>query len=226
MAKKTVSPLQKALNLWAIILLVWGLYRYFFKADLPIWFDEFIAKPIVLVLPVYYYITHYEKKKFADGIDFHLKTLGRDLLWGLSIGLIFFVAAAIGTNQSLNKIMTELPQAFTKGSTILLFVVAFATSISEEILSRGFILKRIYAQTKNVPLSTTIATILFFFLHIPFLLTSQQLMGNTLLQVMVTDFLLSYAVSFLFLQSRSLMVPILVHAFYSISIYFFHFAFS
>ena len=65
--KQKTSPTQKALNVWAIVLIIWALYRAKFRTDLPIWFDEFIAKPAVFILPIYYYISRYEKKNFFSG---------------------------------------------------------------------------------------------------------------------------------------------------------------
>ena len=61
MKDKKVTPTQKALNLWAVILIVWSVYRTYFK--LPEWFDEFVAKPVVFVLPVLVYIKSVEKKE-------------------------------------------------------------------------------------------------------------------------------------------------------------------
>ena len=42
MTKSETSPTQKMLNVWAIILIIWSLYRATFKTGLPILFDEFI----------------------------------------------------------------------------------------------------------------------------------------------------------------------------------------
>ncbi len=226
MKKKPISPLQKALNIWAVILLVWGAYRYFFKADLPIWFDEFVAKPLVFVVPIYYFITKVEKRSFAEGIEFNKKTLGRDLLLGGVIGMFFFVTNAIGSIHALKMLTSKFSMIIFQGQFLLLTFTAIATSITEEILSRGFILKRLYEGTKNVIISCLGASILFFFLHIPFLLTSESLKGPVLLEVMATDLLLSFSVSILYLYSRSITVPIVVHALYTISLYFFHFALS
>ena len=61
MKERRTTPTQRALNLWAVILIVWSIYRAYFK--LPEWFDEFIAKPIVFVLPVFIYIKTVEKKE-------------------------------------------------------------------------------------------------------------------------------------------------------------------
>ena len=65
--KKAVTPTQKALNLWAVILIVWSVYRTYFK--LPEWFDEFVAKPAVFVLPVFVYIKWVEKKEILSSLE-------------------------------------------------------------------------------------------------------------------------------------------------------------
>jgi hypothetical protein len=79
--------LQKALNVWALILIFWSLYRANFQ--MPDWFDEFIAKPIFFILPVYFYLTKVEKVNFFSGLDWKLKTTGKNLLIGLAVGGFF-----------------------------------------------------------------------------------------------------------------------------------------
>src|SRR5690554_1183994 len=90
--KKQVSPTQKMLNTWAIIVIIWSFYRSYFKTDLPIWFDEFIAKPAIFLLPIYYFVTKVEKAQFWSAVDFHKKNLGKDILLGLLIGLAFIAS--------------------------------------------------------------------------------------------------------------------------------------
>ena len=46
--KENVSPLQKSLNVWAIILILWSIYRANFGTSLPTWLDEFLVKPLFL----------------------------------------------------------------------------------------------------------------------------------------------------------------------------------
>ena len=45
--------------------------------------------------------------------------------------------------------------------------------------------------------------------------------GTVILQVMMTDIALSVVVSVLYLQRRSLLLPIIIHAFYTFSLTFF-----
>ena len=50
MAKSEVSSTQKMLNIWAIILIIWSLYRATFKTGLPIWIGPFEANAIAMKL--------------------------------------------------------------------------------------------------------------------------------------------------------------------------------
>ncbi|OGK20557.1 hypothetical protein A3C23_05155 [Candidatus Roizmanbacteria bacterium RIFCSPHIGHO2_02_FULL_37_13b] len=215
--KKTVSTIQRVLNVWAIILIIWSIYRTKFR--LPEWFDEFIAKPIVFILPVFWYIKKYENKNFFDAIWFDFKKIFADLYLGISIGLIFAISAFLSNLIRSDGISLGNP-IFSIGISklSLFFITALATGISEEILSRGFILKRLYEDSQNVFVASFNASILFFILHIPILFTNAKLSGSLLMIFMVTDLILSLANSFIFLQRKSLFLPILIHAFYNLAI--------
>lgn len=211
--KKDPSPNQKMLNTWAIVVIVWSVYRYYFKTDLPIWFDEFIAKPLVFLIPVYYYITKYEKKPFWKSVDFNVAKTG-DIVLGVMAGLFVLVMGMVVYYDKTNTFLP--PFAF---SAFFYIVVAFASSFSEEILSRGFVLKRLYADSKNVYTSVFFASFLFFMLHVPILFSNPAMRGGALIQVMLTDFLLSFGVSLAYLQRKNVLVPIIIHALYNLAIY-------
>lgn len=213
--------IEKVLNVWAIVLILWSVYRVTFKTDLPIWFDEFIAKPLIFLLPVIMFIRKAEEKRFFTGVSLKKSKIGKEILIGLALGMIFFIAGAIGIFIRQNNFIFDIGNLF-QGKNIFYFaLIASATSISEEILSRGFVLKRLYQQSRNIYSSSFFASVLFFLLHVPILFTSSQMTGGLLLQVMVADMVLSLAVSFLFLRRKSLVSPIIVHALYSLSLYLF-----
>lgn len=213
-----ISPIQRALNLWAVILIIWSIYRANLK--LPEWFDEFIAKPLVFILPVYYYIQHIEKSKFIEGLWIKPKKLLNDILLGLGIGGIFFITSILANSVKFKKIFF-LNASFDFNSFSIILITALATGISEEILSRGFILKRLYEDSKNTFTSIFFASILFFFLHIPMLFANVKITGNVLLLFMATDLILSLVNSYLFLDRKSLVLPILIHAFYNAALIMF-----
>ncbi len=218
--KKPISHTQKTLNVWAIVLILWSMYRTYFKTELPIWFDEFIAKPMIFLIPVHYFITRVEKKHFFENVDFTPRHLRSDFLIGLGAGLLFVISGLIAYYMRYQSV-PHLQEVFSPSLFLYTLAVAFASSITEEILSRGFVLKRLVSESNNAISAVFLASFLFFFLHIPILFSNPDMRGMVLLQVMLTDILLSFAVSFIYLQRRNIIIPILIHAFYNLSIYLF-----
>ena len=212
--KKAVSPTQKMLNTWAIILIIWSVYRSYFKTDLPIWIDEFVAKPLIFLVPIYYYVSKVEKQSFWKAVDFKTKHIGKDVLVGLGIGISLLVISTI-------VYLTKAPLKPIANLSMVGFyvLIAFASSFSDEILSRGFVLKRLYAESQNVFQSVFFSSFLFFFLHIPIIFTNPDIRGVMLIQIMLTDLLLSFGVSLIYLQRKDIIIPIIIHALYNIGIY-------
>ncbi len=204
------TNLQKALNLWSVILIVWAIYRA--KLRMPVWFDELVAKPLVFVLPVFWYILKKEKKNLLNGLDFRPKKIISDLFTGLIIGffviLIPILIHFLKTKQVVFPNLNQLP--------ILVFL-GLATATSEEILSRGFILKRLYEDSKNKLSASFFASVLFFFLHIPIVFTNPQLTGNLLLTVLAVNLAFGFINSLIFLD-YGLFLSILIHLFYNLSL--------
>ena len=215
--KEKITPTQRALNLWAVILIVWAIYRTYLK--MPQWFDEFIAKPLVFVLPVFYYIKIVDKKPFFQSIHLNLKpkVVLSDLFNSLVIGGIFLLTAILAVYIRSQKILifNKLPSL---SSIAVIILTALATGITEEILSRGFVLKKLYEESRNIYTSTFFASVLFFFIHVPILFTDPRINGKMLLMYMTTDLLLSMINGLIFLQRKSLTTPILIHAFYNVII--------
>lgn len=210
--KQKSSPSQRALNVWAIVLIIWAVYRAKFQTTLPIWFDEFVAKPVVFILPVYYYIKRFEKKDFFDNVGLKKGISVNDIMISLILTTAFIAAMYI------MRSMLHLP--FTPVSTLIyILLLSVATSISEQILATGFVLHRLYDESKNIVTAPFFSSILFFFLHIPILFTDERIAGYLLLKVMVTDLLLSLSISFMYVARRNLLYPIIIHTFYNMSIF-------
>ena len=215
--QKHISPVQKMLNVWAIVLIVWSIYRT--KLILPEFFDEFIAKPLVFILPVYWYIQKFEGGNFFEKIWLTRKNWTKDLHFALGIGVVFAMtafAANFAKNGGFD--FSGTLQTLQGQNLMYLLAVAVATAISEEILSRGFVLKRLYEDAKNMYSASFLASILFLVLHIPILFTKPHLSGSLILLFLATDFLLSFITSLIFLDSKNLVSAILVHALYNIAI--------
>lgn len=216
--KKSLTT-QKALNLWAVILIIWSFYRA--KLNLPEWFDELVAKPIVFVLPVIYYIIRIEKSNVFQALWWKKIPPARDIFIGLGIGILFPLTIALSVIVSKHKLVFFPGKTVSFDSIVIALLIVLATSVTEEILSRGFVLKRLYNESKNFFTSSLFASFLFFFLHVPILFTNSHLTGNAIIFIMATDLLLSLVSSFVFLERKSLITAILIHAFYNLSFYLF-----
>ena len=186
---------------------------------MPDWFDEFIAKPFVFVLPVFYYVTSVDKKTIYEYFFFNtkLKEVIKDFFYSLAVGVIFLLTSMAASYFRTGK-FAFLGTIPTFSGFAYIVILALATGVTEEILSRGFVLRKLYEESRNVLSSTFFASILFFFLHVPILFTNIRVTGNMLLVFMITDLLLSMVNGLIFLQRKSLIVPILIHAFYNIII--------
>jgi membrane protease YdiL (CAAX protease family) len=208
------NSLEPIYHIWGWILLVWSLYRYFFK--LPEWLDEFVAKPLVFVFPVLWYVLVKEKRRL-ESIGLTGKNFFNSVYIGLGFGMVFAIEGVIAHTMKYGK-MDVNPIAAFQQYGFFLIVLSAATAICEEILSRGFIFNRIYEKTKNLPYAAFIGSILFVLLHVPILVTSTKLVGMTLILFIVTDFVLAYANSVLFITTGSLIAPILVHIFWNMTV--------
>ncbi len=215
--QQKITSTQKALNLWAVILIIWAFYRAYFM--MPEWFDEFIAKPLVFVFPVFYYIKNVDKKNFFEDIylNFKQKVIIRDLFISFLISGVFLLTVffAFYFREQKFILIDNFPGI---NKFIIIFLTALVTGITEEILSRGFVLKRLYEESRNIYSSTFFASILFFFLHVPVLFTNSKINGQMLLIFLITDLFLSMINGIIFLWKKSIIAPILIHAFYNIVI--------
>ncbi len=218
--KEKVTETQRVLNIWAIILILWSFYRT--KWAIPgqfEWFDEFIAKPIVFLGPIIWYLKKYEGKFSLGALGFDVKKITKDISFAFMIGLLF-TTGALAANFFKNGSLQFNTTLFTGQGTSLLYIVVagLATAIVEELVTRGFLLKRLYAHNKRLFYSSLQASSLFVILHIPILFTNYKLAGPAIVLFLLTDFILSMINSLVFLESKNIIAPILIHFFYNMAI--------
>lgn len=209
--KSKLSYTERVLNIWAIAMIAWSFYRAAFKADLGLWFDELIAKPLFFVLPVYIFITKFEKKKFIPSIGFKAKSALLEGVIGLMVGVGFLTAVLLLGNVQL----------YIDKRLAWLMIPAFATAVTEVLLSQGFVLERLLQGSKGYVMPVLYASVLNFFLNVPLLFTTQGLTGTVLMQVLVLQLSLNLALSFLYVSRRSVVAPIIIKFLYLLTVYTF-----
>lgn len=218
--KKTISKLSTPnldaiYHFWGWIVIVWAVYRYFFR--LPEWADEFIFKPMVFVFPVFWYIRVREKRSVAS-VGITAKNLFTSIYIGLGFGFVFALEGIFANYVKYGKLQLLPNTPFEELGIGLMLTLSLATAFSEELLSRGFVFTRIMEKTKNLTYSALVSSLMFVFLHIPILVTGLKLHGMTLVLFFVTDFVLGFANSLLLYNTRSLVAPILVHIFWNMTV--------
>jgi membrane protease YdiL (CAAX protease family) len=221
MAKKSprllhfTDSLESVYRIWAWILLVWSLYRYFLK--LPEIVDELLFKPLVFLGPVLWYVRKIEKRSLAS-LGLTIKKIFPSVYIGLGIGLLFAVEGLAANALKYGKININPIFAIQKYGLVMLFILSIATAFSEEVLSRGFLFQRILEKKRHLFTALFVSALLFILLHVPILVTSLRLQGFTLVLFFVTDFVLSLANGLLFLQTGSIVAPLLVHVFWNMTV--------
>lgn len=202
------------MHVWAYIAIAWALYRYFFKFSEPV--DEFIFKPLIFVLPVIIYVLKKEKRPLSS-----LGLTGENLLRNIAIGVgfgIVFVAEGVFANFMKYGSIRISPQSVAGAYGIpMLVVLTLATSLTEEIMNRGFLFNRLYEKSKNLTMTALTSSVLFMILHIPILVTSLHLQGMGLVLFFGMDFILALANAMLFAYTGSLVAPVLVHVFWNLT---------
>jgi len=221
MAKKSqgilhfTDSLDSVYRIWAWILLLWSLYRYFFK--LPEIVDELVFKPLVFLGPVLWYVRKVEKRSLSS-LGLTMKKFFPSVYIGLGIGLLFAVEGLAANALKYGKININPIFAIQKYGLVMLIVLSVATAFSEELLSRGFLFQRILEKRRRLFTALFVSALLFILLHVPILVTSLRLQGFTLVLFFATDFVLSLANALLFLQTGSIVAPLLVHVFWNMTV--------
>lgn len=152
----------KNVTIYATYLIIfWAFYRFLFK--LPDEVEELIIKPIVWLIPVFYFI---KKEGFGlDSIGFTFKNLFPAVYLSLGLGAIF-VAEGLLTNFlkyggfNFGANIGSAPLMFTLG-------LSFATAFSEETAFRGYIFSRLGLALKDEWTANLITTLLWTAIHIP-----------------------------------------------------------
>lgn len=136
------------------LLIAWGSFRYFVR--LPDVIEELWFKPLIWLVPLFWWNLALPTK-----IEMFGKEWARSVLWGLMLGLVYFV----------------LIRKFTPGwwwSTEL-FGVALATAVTEELVFSGFIAGYLQKTQKGHWVNWLILGVMVMGMRVPLLLFVHRL---------------------------------------------------
>ncbi len=203
---------------WFVIFLVWAIYRANFY--LPETIDEFLIKPLIFVLPVLYIVKFKEKEKISSlGIASSKKNFFMDLYIGVAIGVVFALEGLLANYLKYGKLSFAPILALRLSGGLYMFLITnFFTSISEEILGRGYLFQRLIQVTNNQFGAALTSSFLFLLLHIPIMFTRLKLTGTSLLIYPVSIIILGVTNCYILRTRGSLTLPILIHTFWNMTV--------
>jgi membrane protease YdiL (CAAX protease family) len=203
--KQPKTYLERVLGVWGFILIMWALYRTFLPG-VPFWLDELIIKPILFIIPAYYFLEVTHGKKLIKEVHLTYDKFIADL--PLILSIIFAVIAAV----FIAKLPVLLP---TTSFALIVLVSAIATAISQEILLRGFVAHAMQTHWKSYAMAIFFSSILQLFLYVPiFLSVGSELRGDSIIIAFTSTFMIGALNCMLFFSRKSLYVPITLQAVY------------
>lgn len=203
------------LTIWFAVTLTWGIYRSLFTQ--PEWLEELIFKPVVFVGPVMFYLWKRERLTW-ERLGVRTGSKKKILLWGFGFGL-FLVAESVVV--SLIKKQAVNGAFFTPGSLTQATLVSLATAVSEEVLYRGFLLERVRKVVGSIFQANLLVSVLFSAAHLVMGYFVLHLSGIDMVSYLWLIFILGFADGFIYLETGSVLTPIITHSLWNLSNGFF-----
>lgn len=211
----TKRNLERIYAIWAWVLLLWCVYRYF--ARLPEWADDLVAKPIIFLGPVLFYVMSKERRPLAS-IGLAAGKFFRDIYLGIGFGMLFALEGLM-TNLVKHGKFSFLPViAMGTGNLFLYVILSVSAAICEEVLVRGFLYTRLKENYGSELKAMVVSTAMYFFLLIPAVFLVTKLNGLTLVIFLMTNLVLSFANTMIFSETKTVTVPVLIRAFWNMAV--------
>ncbi len=215
MDKERLVYIEKIYAIWGGILFIWALYRAFLS--LPEWVDELVVKPLVFLGPPVFFILVKEKRPLAS-IGVNISHLPRDLFFGLFFGILFTVVGVFTNFIKHGSINLNPIVAITGNSLIITLLLSLVSAFTEETLVRGFLFSRLAGGYKSDLKGMLISSLMYLFILVPIVLVRLHLRPYALLLLLVSNFVLSFANTMIFSETKSVTVPVLIHAFWNMAV--------
>ncbi len=187
---------------YIVILISWTLYRYFVTS--PEWVDEFIAKPLLQILPIILTVVFLEKKSLSS-----LSIGSKTPLFHIGIGL---AAGAFLVAESL--LMQRLKYgslSISLQGSLLPFFISLATGFSEELVYRGYFTRRIADITAGALVATILQAIVFVLIHVPIILFVLHYGVSDALLYSMQLGILGFFYGYIFLETGSIIPTVIAH---------------
>jgi len=203
---------------WFVIFIVWAFYRAYFV--LPETIDELIIKPLIFFLPVLFVVWIWENKPIRNlGLGFKARSFMVDLYIGVVLGILLAVEGLLANYFKYGRFsFGPIDALYSAGGIGAFLLVNLATSISEEVFARGYLYNRLFRVSREQLASAVVSSALFTLIHLPIMFTRLHLTGNALIFYPLSILTMGIVNSYIFSLRGTLVLPILIHTFWNMTI--------
>lgn len=201
-----MKQFKYAVILSVYLLIVWGFYRFIFELPEPV--EELFIKPIVWLIPVFYFLRKERESVTSLGVTF--KNIFPSVYYALGLGAFFVMEALVinfvkyGGRFNLGANIGELPFLTSLG-------LSFATAITEELVFRGYIFTRVWKFLKNELTANIVTSVFWALIHVPITIFVWKLdFSASILYLMLTT-IFGMGSAFIFARTKNILSPILLH---------------
>lgn len=201
---KKISGLKEILSLYIVIFVLWMGYRFFFT--LPEMVDEFIAKPILWLSPLFLL----QKRNLLSIVRTFRINILYSVIFGLFTGVIYFFLYVVLSSFQFG-IPSINPTHFSLMGLFLQLLTALSTGLTEEIVFRGFILEKSLSLFNDRILSNSFTTLLFTLIHLPVIIFVYHYSFMETISYLSILIITGYVYGLVYLHKKSLTSSTVMH---------------
>ncbi|OGM32439.1 hypothetical protein A2803_03115 [Candidatus Woesebacteria bacterium RIFCSPHIGHO2_01_FULL_44_21] len=185
--------------------MVWGFYRLLFQAPVPL--EELLVKPIIWLVPLFFLIKSEKLTLSSIGVVFN--NFFKVVYSVLSLGFVFSLFALLVNYLKYGELnfAANIGEVTFTGALLLSFI----TAITEEVTFRGYLLTRLMGSIKSERTVTLVISVGWALIHLPIAILDWRLEPGSLLIYTIVVFLFSVGTTFVFLRTKNIAAPILLH---------------
>lgn len=202
---KNRTILRDILLLYFVIFALWTGYRFFFS--FPESFDEFVAKPLLWLLPLVFL-----RKDFIKNTVKTIKiNISQNIIMGLFVGIIYFLLYTF-LNSFRNGLPTFNPLHYSYKQIYLQLIIAISTGLIEEIVFRRYFLEESLAIFNDRIYANLFVTLLFSLIHLPVIIfVYKQSFAEAITYLSILS-ISGFIYGLVYLHKRSLTASTVTHA--------------
>lgn len=204
-ANKKFDYLKHAISYYAYLLVFWGFYRLLFQAPAPL--EELIVKPAIWLLPLALLLKKEKASLRSIGVTFN--NFFKVVYFVLALGFVFTIFAIVVNFLKYGSL--SFASNIGVNSFWIAIGLSFITAISEELVFRGYLLTRLLGFVKNSLKANVILSIGWALIHLPVAILDWRMEPLQVGIYSLIVFSFSIGATFVFLKTKNIAAPILLH---------------